>query len=197
MPINSLYNESELIRRITAGDASAFGQLYNSYRLSVYHLIVKFIKLPAMAEDLTQEVFIKIWETRGRLAEINSIKDYLFITARNHTLNRLKQIARQDIAMGEIIRHYPSRQEDAGDKLLQQEYWQHIQRVLDSLPERTREIFQLCRIQEKTYDEVADLLGITRDAVKKHMVRSNKAFKDSLGDLDISMAVVISLILLP
>lgn len=196
MPINSLYNESELLRRINAGDASAFEQLYNFYRHSVYQLIIKFIKLPAMAEDLTQEVFIKIWESRNRLTEVNSFKDYLFITARNHTLNRLKQIARQDIAMGEIVRYYPSRQEDAGDKLLQQEYWEHIQRVLNGLPERTREIFQLCRIQEKSYDEVAELLGITRDAVKKHMVRSNKAFKDSLGDLDISMAVVVSLMLL-
>jgi len=186
------YNEEELLARLVSDDQEAFTSLYNQYKTTLHLFVLKFIKSPSLAEDITQEVFMKIWEKREQLSAVNSFKDYLFITARNHTLNRLKFIARQEIAVGEIVRNYPNTKNDTSYQLLQQEYGEYIQRVLSSLPERTREVFQLCRVEEKSYDEVAALLGITRHAVKKHMMRSNKAFRDTLGDeLNISVVLLI------
>ncbi len=96
--------------------------------------------------------------------------------------------------MGEIARHYSLNQTPADGKLLSQDYLNYIRQVLSSLPPQTREVFRLCREQNQSYDEVAGILGISRNAVKKHIVRSNKVFKRSIQDeLDISVMFLLLL----
>lgn len=180
------------------GDEKAFGDLYNGYHTILYRFVLKFVKSPDLAEDLTQEVFINIWELRSGLTKIDSFRAYLFTAGRNHTLNFLKKASKENAAKGEILRHYNQLQENTEDKLLSEEYRKFIADVLNSLPPQTREIFRLCREQYKSYDEVAAILGISRNAVKKHMVRSHKTFKDLLGDKPvIPMGVLLILLLKP
>jgi RNA polymerase sigma-70 factor (ECF subfamily) len=154
-----------------------------------------------MAEDLEQEVFMKIWESRKQLREVKSFRAYLFIVARNHILNTLKAVFRSDAAMGEVVNHFirlRNAQADSGNTpendLLSKEYQTFLEKILTALPERTREIFRLCREQGKTYDEVAALLGISRNAVKNHMVHSMKILGGSVEkDLGISLSLFLAI----
>jgi RNA polymerase sigma-70 factor (family 1) len=189
-----LHNEKTLLKQMAEGDEISFGHIYKAYHNFLYRFILKFVKSPDLAEDLTQEIFIRIWELRKEMKKVDSFQAYLFITARNHTLNFLKKVSKENIAKAEIMRHYKPVQRMADDELLSAEYRQFIQNVLDSLPAQTREVFRLSREQYKSYDEVAALLGISRHAVKKHMVRSHKKFKDLLGDeTDISLSLALLL----
>lgn len=194
----TLHNEKLLLQEVADGNQNAFEYIYKKYNDFVYGFVIKYVKSPELTEDITQEIFIRLWDSRNLLTDIDSIRDYLFIIGRNYTINLLKKAASENAAKGEMVRHYQPVQEDADKKLLSVEYDQFIQNVLDSLPAQTRNIFRLVREQHKSYDEVAAELGISRNAVKKHMVRSNRTFKDILGnryDTLLSLMVLLFLLL--
>jgi RNA polymerase sigma-70 factor (ECF subfamily) len=177
-------NENGLVKKISEGDEQAFALLYEEYRQSLHAFIVKLVKSPEMAEDIAQEVFIKVWEHRLQLDQVQSFRAYLFIVARNHTINVLKRIAWEDAAKAEVTRHFRilrAATADSEEAMLSKEYSQMLVTMLASLPDQSRKVFRLCREENKSYGEVATLLGISRNAVKKHMVRSMKIFRDSLG----------------
>jgi RNA polymerase sigma-70 factor (family 1) len=196
LALNPLYDEKALLQKMAEGDEKAFEEIYKQYRDHLYNFTLKFVKSPELADDLTQEVFIRVWEHHRNMIKIESFRGYLFSMCRNHTLNFLNKASRENAAKGEMLRHYKKDQPSADDKLLSEEYRQFIKNTLDSLSPQTREIFRLCREEHRSYDEVAALLGISRNAVKKHMVRSHKTFKDRLGnDTDIPISILLLLLL--
>lgn len=180
MSTNPENNEKELLLLLIAGEEKGFEGLYNLYNRSIFNFIIKYVSSVPLAEDLTQEVFIKMWENRRQLKEVRSFKAYLFISARNHTLNNLKLVFRSEVAIGEVLSGFTDLRNDTEDDVLHKEYLQFLKETLNNLPERTREIFKLCREQEKSYDEVAKSLNISRNAVKNHMVRSMKFLSSSI-----------------
>ncbi len=172
-------DEGEIVRRMCNGDASAFDILYRHYYSGIKAHVVRLLRSPELAEDVTQEVFLKIWEQRKSLPALQSFKSYLFICARNHTLNVLKRAARSQAGMGEIAKHFPGSGHFTADTVQENEYMQFIKKRLEALPARTKQVFRLCREQSKTYNEVAEELGITRDAVKSRMMHAIRELKDS------------------
>lgn len=194
MALTSLHNEANLLRQMARGDDKSFNSIYKAYQGTIYLFVLKFVKSPDLAEDLTQEIFIRIWERREEIVKIESFAAWLFIVSRNHTLNFLKKASKENSAKAEMLRYYKPVQKNAEDQLISTEYNQFISVVLSNLPPQTREVFRLCREENKSYDEVAALLGISRHAVKKHIVRSNKKFKDLLGNNpDISLTLFLLL----
>lgn len=180
-----LYDEGIILTELSTGKEDAFEKLYNHYVHALKGFVIKFVKSSELAEDLTQEVFIKIWENRGQLAKVRSFRAYLTVIARNHVLNFLKSAPRNDLALKEIVGSYTVPQ--AENEIISKEYKQWLQQVLDSMSPQMRSVFELCREQNKSYNEVADLLQISRNTVKKHMVRSMKVIKGRLDqDLDMS-----------
>ncbi len=157
--------------------------------------MIHLIHSPELSEDICQEIFLKIWESREKLSDIRSFRAYLFITARNHTFNVLKKAARSDAGMSEIIRHFDTSRNSTEEDVQNNEYLDFIRRKLEELPPRSREIFRMCREQSKSYDEVAAELGITRDAVKSRMVHAMKVLKSSVEN-EIGLPLAIFLVLL-
>ena len=173
-------NENELIQKISQDDSIAFEALYNHYRMDIYRFIYKFIKSPELSDDLCQEIFIRIWESRNSLVVIKSFKPYLYTITKNHTLNFLKRASVDSKAMGVIYSTFSEKRNEMEDNLITNEYLNHLRNILNTLPAQSREVFKLCRQQGHSYDEVAQMLGISRSCVKKHMVRSMRTLKLSV-----------------
>lgn len=194
----SLYlplSDCELQAKIIVGDEYAFAELYQRYHSAIYGFIKKFVHSSALAEDLSQEVFIKIWQLRSRLGEIKSIRAYIFIMARNHSLNSIKKAFRSTVTMAEVVNGFTEERSHLEEDLLSKQYQQYLQKALAALPSRTREIFTLCREHGKSYDEVASALGISRNAVKNHMVGSMKILSAAIErDLGISLSLLLVLL---
>lgn len=190
-----VFSDSELLQQLIGGDEEAFLLLYNHYHRAVFAFVVKYVNSKPLAEDLVQEVFIKIWERKDKLQHVQSLRAYLFATARNHTLNGLKKAFKSEVAMGEVINAFVESRNETEEHLLDKEYVDFLQKVLASLPERSREIFRLCREQSKSYEEVAEIMGISRNAVKNHMVFSLKTLRASAEkDLGISLSIFLTII---
>lgn len=189
----SLPQENDLLLRMAAGSEDAFTRLYQHYTPSVNQFFLRYLRVPELVSDLTQDVFIKIWNQRSELPQLKSFRAFLFILARNHALNTLRNASRHDAVIGEIGRHY--QQQIDTDDALTKDYLAFLQTSMEALPPRSREVFRLCREQGLSYEEVAKLLGISRNSVKNHMVYSMKALKLAVEkDLGISFALFLAIV---
>ena len=175
-----LHNEKELLQRVAEGNQASFGTIYEAYHNTLCQFVQKYVKAPDLASDLVQDVFAHIWVKRNELLTVDSFGAYLFTSVRNHTLNFLKKASRENTLKAAILHSYQPAVGNADYHLLAGEYRQFIQDILNTLPPQTRAVFKLCRDEGMSYDEAASHLGISRNAVKKHMVRSLKLFREKL-----------------
>lgn len=184
-----------LLTRLRDGDHASFSDLYAAYNNKVYGFILKFIHSPELSKDLTQEVFIKIWEGRAQLEGVRSLKAYIFTAARNHAFNTLKKIATVEAAQSHLLSYFEKDRQVVEDDFIYFEYLELLNQVLERLPERTREVFKLCRQEGRSYDEAAAALGISRSAIKNHMVFSMKVLSDfAEKDLGISLSILLGIL---
>ena len=173
------YEKTLLLDAVAAGDGVAFSRIYDYYKPGGRTYVLRLVKIPELADDLVQEIFIRLWETRKTLPEVKCFSAFLFTIARNHSLNSLKAISRSNQALPELIRHFQTRRVD--DETLDKEYLRFIQKALTSISPRSREVFRLCREQTMSYEQAATELGISRSAVKKHMVAVMRNLRDAAG----------------
>lgn len=166
--------------RIAEGDESAFVELYNDFYESIYSFVLKYVASQALAQDLTQDVFLKVWEKKESFFGVQNLKSYVYKVARNHTLDFLKRASTSNEIFSEIRLHYKSAGKLVEDQFQEKEYFDFLQKTLRNLPQRSQDIFRLCRTEKRSYQEAAGLLGISRDTVKHHMVRSMRMIRESV-----------------
>ena len=186
-------NEHSLLHLAAAGNEEAFTILYERYQSRIYLFIKKYLKSSQLSDDICQNVFLKIWERREELREINTFNAYAFTIAKHQALDFLKRAAIEQTAMNLILQAYPIHNNAVEDNQQYKEYLNFIDDTLLKLPAQSQEVFKLCRQQFKSYDEAAEILGISRHAIKKHMVRSMKVLRSAAeSELGVSLSVLIA-----
>jgi RNA polymerase sigma-70 factor (family 1) len=184
------YEERQLLLSVAQGDEEAFARLYAQYGPMLFPYVLKIVKMPPLAEDILQDVFLKIWEAREKLPDVKHLPAYLFTVARNHTLNTLQSLSRSQHALSAMVDHYRAHRFD--DEALVKDYGQFVENVLGSIPTRSRDIFRKCREEGMSYEDVAQEIGISKNAVKRHMVNTLRSLKEAAGrDLGISLQLLL------
>ena len=131
-----------------------------------------------IAEDITQDTFVKLWELRDRIDK-STVKAYLYKIAQNTTINHLK---RQQLLYKFRKKPATDRDYDTPEKLAEmQQYEERLQRVIAMLPEGGREVFLMNRIEDLTYNEIAERLGLSVKAIEKRMSKVLQILRDNLG----------------
>ena len=168
--------EPELLTRIGQGDQRAFTEMVERYWNRIYSHGLAYLKSAQRAEEVTQDIFMKVWTTRERLNEVRSLDNYLFIIARNHIFNETrKKVALiyglAEGADGRGLEHA----ETSSLPDLQTEYKESYQQLLkgiELLPEKRRIVFKLSRLDGLTNEQIASRLGIHKDTVYQYLVKS-------------------------
>ena len=167
--------ESDLVRRCRGGDEAAWRDLVALHTRRVFGLAYRFTGRVDEAEDLTQEVFIKVYQTLGRFeAASGSFGAWLMTVARNHAIDhyrRRRQEQRRKADDPAIIEFADSGGESPLSSLERQERVQLVHRGLRALPLELREPLILCDLQGLPYEEVAGVLGIPLGTVKSRINR--------------------------
>jgi RNA polymerase sigma-70 factor (ECF subfamily) len=178
-PLNS-YSEKELLYRLRNHDRDAFNEIYKKYHTRLRDYVLKFIRIPQYAEDIVQDLFLKIWEVRESIDPEKYFPGYLFTITRNLVFKFLKTAAHNIEVLDEvIIAAAPPGAEN--DYLMEwKELSNEIQNAIKLLPPKRLEVFLLCREQKMSYDEVSSKLGISRNTIKEHMVLAMRFIKDYL-----------------
>lgn len=159
------------VRRMREGDEAAFTQLYRQYHPALYLYLLRYCKIPSLAEDLVHDVFLKLWEVRERIDPTQSFTGYLYRIARNHVFKTIQRIATDEALRAQVCRNLESRADALPeDQVAAKQYERLFEEALDRMPAQRLRVFRLCRQEGRSYEEAADMLGISRNAVKKHMV---------------------------
>ncbi|WP_221392451.1 RNA polymerase sigma factor [Dyadobacter sp. NIV53] len=190
-------NEQFVLGCVADGDEKAFSGLFNYYNPVLFRFVFPILKSEDLAKDCCQEIFIKIWEDRGKLTDVRSFRPYLLTVGKNHSLNTLKKVFSEEKTLATFVAGYNDADHGLENRIQYEEYSRFITSILETLTPQSRQVFQLCRQQGKSYDEASEILGISRNVIKKHMVKSMRILRLAVErDLGIAfhafMAIVFS-----
>jgi RNA polymerase sigma-70 factor, ECF subfamily len=179
--LNVTKSNSELILLIQKDDRVAFYHIYERYSKRLYGFVLRYIKQKEDAEEIVQEVFVKIWETRNKIDAYSSFEAFLFTIAYNTTISLLRKRTNEKI----YLEHLKSLQQCANapdliDEIQFNELNDRVQSMLNELTPRQKEIFQLSREEGLTHDEIAKKLDISVNTVKKHMTNTLSFLKQQI-----------------
>ena len=163
-----------LITQLQKGNKNAFKMLFDKYGTRLYQFSLKYLRDKEDAEDLLNEVFMKIWENRHSLKTNTSFQSYLFTIAYNNIRQRFLKKSREEkyiqiFAIENLVDS--SNGEDQVDYILTV---QKINKIIDLLPPRRKEIFDLSYKEELKNREIADKLGLSEQFVKNQLSIARK-----------------------
>ena len=170
------------------GDKDAFEKLYKLYFPRLYAFSFKMINDGALAKDLVQNVFIKIWENPESV-NIENPESFLYQMVRNASLNYIRHLKVVDNLKSKVKDHYHGEElyyiDLVGNKpyiLIEKELEERIIEVMNSLPEKCLAVFHLSRIDGLKNREIADQLGISLKAVEKHISKALQIYRHNFSD---------------
>ncbi|MGN6492036.1 MAG: RNA polymerase sigma-70 factor [Agriterribacter sp.] len=157
---SGLINEIDLIKRLVAGDKDAFATLYVHYYSKLHRVAVTYLYLPEMADDVLQELFVKVWSNRLKLEGVENLSGYLFVMFRNMIVSEVRNKQKQNKIKAYVRAAYLN---DSAAFLVSgdRELAHSIANIVEALPERQRLIFKLSREKGLNHTEISDLLAIS------------------------------------
>ena len=178
MPDHLSYDPQELLLRVATGDEQAFHDLVLRYSEKVFFHAFHFLKTWHAAEETTQDIFLRIWQKREKLREVEDWDKYLFVVSKNFLLNSLEKKV-QPLEAADQLRAVPARQNPA-DQFENKELGALLEKAIDQLPEQKRQVFRMIHQQGLSQDEVAQQLGIATRTVRWNLVSAVSGIKDFL-----------------
>lgn len=174
--------EKDVIERLRNGERTAFELLFQFYYPGLVIYATQFAVDRLQAEDIVQNLFVRLWEKRQRVQLVGSLKSYLFTSVRNSCLNTLKH--------QKVENKYVEQLYDLSEKnLLYQpnlyiasELQEIILGAIDKLPERCREVFVMSRLEQMKNDEIAEKLDLSKRTVETHISHALKILRVELTD---------------
>ncbi len=182
--------DAALMLRVKQGDTGAFAELVDKYKRPVMNLVYRILHDESEAEDLAQIVFVQVYKSAHRYHAAAKFSTWLFTIARNLCLNELRRRSRHP-AMSLDASHSDNDEQPAHqyedkraasppDILMQDELAQKIEEALADLPESQRTALLLCRQEELSYEDIAEVLGCTLSATKSLIHRGREVLKQKL-----------------
>jgi RNA polymerase sigma-70 factor, ECF subfamily len=184
----------QLMLRFQKGEIGAFQQLFQKYSPSVINFAGHFLGNRARAEEIAQEVFFQVYRWQTRYEAKAKFSTWLFKIAHNHCLNEVRKgeyrvskesIGPQEDAEGDKReRQLPDTNSSKGEEVLAaKQAARRIEEILQRVPETQRTALMLSRLEGMSYQEVAEVLGVTEKAVKSLVFRATQSLKDGLKDV--------------
>ena len=187
---------SELLTQLKNGDMLAFDKIYELYSHKLFSFVFKIVKNDDEAEDIVQEVFVRIWESRDRLGDYKLLNSYIFTIAYNNSID----LIRKRVNVSKYLDHLKKSsliQENTSyvNEVDYNELSDRVEKLIFSLPERQKQVYLLHREKGLSYSEIAVQMGISMNTVENHMVKALKFLRRNLNNSLLVNALYISLFL--
>ncbi|MCG8633969.1 MAG: RNA polymerase sigma factor [Desulfobacterales bacterium] len=165
--------DAELVALVARGDHKAFEALLDRHQQAVYGFAFYMLRSIPDAEDVAQEVFMRLYRTADNYLPTAGLRAYLFRIARNLCID----ISRKKTPLAMEMPPEPAALETPFNQLSNAQLGYHIRAAMDQLPERQRTALHLRHVQEMNYKEIAQIMDTTVNAVESLMTRARKGFK--------------------
>ena len=169
-------NERSLVIRLIAGDEDAFCELYAAYKNRLIYFAMRFLKSREYAEDIFQDAFTTIWESRRFINPNTSFSTIM----RNRILNHLRELASEDRLKEQILSQAIDYSNETNNEIIANDLQRLISHALEQLTSRQREIFEMSREKQMSHKEIAEALEISVNTVQEHISSSLRSLRTYL-----------------
>lgn len=161
-----------MIQLIAQGNEAAFTELFYRYRNKIYSIAFDLTDSESIAEEIVQDVFLKIWLRRASLPGVEHFTAYLFTITRNEVFTVLKKIARKQLIENAASEINPLFYIDTEERISEKEYRAILLQALEKLSVQQRQVYHLIKEEGLTREQAALKLGISQETVKTHLAQA-------------------------
>ena len=173
-------HDRELVEQLKEGSQLAFRELYVRYYDQLLLCCRRYLSDEASAEDIVQDIFMQLWETRDSLNVTSSFGGYIYALARNRIFKMLRQFDIHSRYAQHILSNTKELTEETEISIIEKDYATLLNELIESLPPRQKEIYKLSRIQSLKYKEISVLLHISVETIQEHVSLALKKIKKHL-----------------
>lgn len=177
-----LSREKQLVLKVIEGNHEAFAQLYDMYAERLYYFALRFMISKEDAENVTQEVFVKLWETRDRIDVNLSFSSYIFTIAKNTIFNIHRKRVNEQAYLEHLGKYLETNRVRLENEIEYRDIENHLERLINELPPQRKKVFELSRKQGLSHKEISNQLNISEKTIETHIRLALKTLRDGLKD---------------
>lgn len=162
------------------GDYDAFSTLYQLYSLRLFGRIIRLVKSEAVAEEILQELFLKVWEKRDRIDPELNFKSFLFSIAQNMVYDHFRKMSLTERFRTEFFQTYAETYQHVEENVLFKQTHEQLMQTIRMLPPQCQKVFILFKLEGRSYKEICQMLKISKSTVNNHLTKANRLLKKQL-----------------
>ena len=173
-------SDKQLIRAIKGGDTKSYEKLFERYYDRYFSFACALLHDADAAEDVLQNVFLKLWIGRDRLDENRSIENYLLVSVRNEIFDYLRLKYNQTVVRGET----PEKEDASADieeEMFRSETSDRMDKIIKNMPPQRQRIFMMSKYENMSSKDIADALGLSVRTVERHIYLALKDLKQIIS----------------
>lgn len=186
MSIGKLHNESILVREMQEGSEEAFTTLYLYYSPILYTNVLKMVRDQDTAEEIVQELFVRIWQNREKIGITENFCGYMFRIGQNLVLDFYRKVQRDRTLFNKFQLLVTEQQDSEEEDFKMSKSSGQLKKAIDQLPPQQKKVFELVKLEGYTYKKAAVILGISPLTVKEYIVSANKSIRSYLAKYSFS-----------
>jgi RNA polymerase sigma-70 factor, ECF subfamily len=189
-------DEKQLIKKIRHGSEEAYDILFDTYYQGLVFYALRYVDKTEIAEEIVQDLFVYVWEKKEELRIHTSLKSYLYMSVRNDCYDHLKHLQVEKRYEARIIREQSSNEmtSDSDESLMESELKTHVEKAIETLPPKCRQIFELSRFEELKYKEIAKKLDLSVKTIEVQIGKALKILREQLKDYLMIAAFIINFV---
>ena len=196
MHLKPIHIEKEMLRRLRQGDEKAFSWIYRTYKTPIAYRLLRLLKSETLVEEVLQNIFMNVWEHRTTIDADKSFRGYLYRMAQHKVIDLFRRAKKEKSILDEIVAANSELYTHIEEAVFRKENTYLLNQLISRLPARRREIFVACKLEGKSYQEVAEANGISTTTVNDHIQKAMQFLRNSLQFApDAWLIVVINLLI--
>ncbi|MCW3089787.1 MAG: polymerase ECF-type sigma factor [Ferruginibacter sp.] len=162
---------SDLLKQVAEGNEVAFSRLFEQYHRKLGVFVLKLTGNPGMAEEVVQDIFLKLWQQRSGLTTVRNFDTYLFVISRNHTYSLLRKVMAEKRRIERWAQDIQLESEAEGSEPehLDELYESVIEAAITRLPPQQQKVYRLKKQEGLKYKQIGELMNLSPETVKKHL----------------------------
>ena len=186
----SSLEDDALVERAIGGDEQAYKKLVDKYERAIHYHILKMIRDKEQVEDLVQETFVKAFDNLNSYSTDYAFSTWLYRIATNHTIDYLRKRKLQTLSIDEPVQtrdgdmkmQLPDESAGTDRDIIRKQRKKIVQQAIQDLPPKYRRVIEMRHMEEKSYQEIADVLDLPLGTVKAHIFRARELLYKELKD---------------
>lgn len=175
-----MYTDNELLDLLAQDSEYAFTVIFDRYRGKVLGTAIRMLKSTAAAEEIVQEIFMKVWTKRKEMGSVKHLQGFIATMTRNLVFDRFKKMTHEAAYINSISNSEPVIN-DTDHRARTSSAHKILQQAVDRLPTRQKQVYELTRIQGLSIDDVAATLSISRNTAKSHLTAALQSIQRYLA----------------